>query len=168
MATKAKKPVPVELDYTYSELVTAFLTLRAYEVMDLPVRTSLKVRRIHRDLEPEIKIRDEEQTKIFEDGKAEKDGDSWKTDENGDAVWSTKAAKTKGEKALGDLGEETCTVRILQLRLRDLEGPGLLIKPGLILALEDCQLLVDDEYEKEKAAAQKKKKARARASVDDE
>lgn len=133
----------VETEMTYRELVNAFLTLRPLVSERLPVKTALKVRRIHRDLEPEIRLRDETHQKILTDNGAEKEGDGWKIDEDGNAVFATKKGKAAAEKQLAELGDTTVTIKIVPLTFDEMEANGLAIQPALLLALEDTHLLVD-------------------------
>ena len=140
-----KKLAEEEFEYTYQDLVTAFLVLRVFEDERLPIKAALRVRRIHRALKTEVLIFEELRDKIFSDNGAEKAEDGWSLDDEGEVIFATKKGKTRGEKDIEELKRQETKVKFVPLEESDIElARGLDVSSNILIALEDAQILKAD------------------------
>ena len=140
-----KKPEEKEFEYTYQDLVTAFLVLRVFEDERLPIKAALRVRRIHRALKAEVLIFEELRDKIFSDNGAEKAEDGWSLDDEGEVIFATKKGKTRGEKDIEELKRQETKVKFVPLEESDIElARGLDVSSNILIALEDSRILKAD------------------------
>ncbi|MEE8115410.1 MAG: hypothetical protein V3T23_13785 [Nitrososphaerales archaeon] len=134
----------IEVEFTYEELVKAFILLRPLGESKLPVVAAIKVRDIHYALKPKITARTEVQDGILTEHGALKDNTGWKI-KDGDIQFKTKAGETKALRELKKLTESKVKIKMIPLRRKDLIGAkNLYIEPSLLISLEDSKLLVLD------------------------
>lgn len=130
---KTEKAETVEIELTTMQAFGCYVALRPFSDQSLPVRTALKVRRIHRDLFPHAKDRQEVEQKIMEDF-------GGKEDSPGVIVWDN----PDGEEKLKELNEETVKIDVAPLTFGELDGDGVTIMPAFLAQLEDCGLLIEE------------------------
>lgn len=130
---KTEKAKTVEIELTTGQAFGCFMALRPFSDQSLPVRAALKVRRMHRDLQPHAQERQELEQKLLEDfgGTANDDG-------------SVEWEKEEGAAEFATLCGETVTVEIAPLTFDELDGDGITVMPAALMQLEDCGLLIED------------------------
>jgi hypothetical protein len=131
--------------FTYREVSQAWLLLRIFSEERLPIKASLKVRRINQSLKPEVVNREEEQVKIIKFGGAKTQPDGkWIMDEDDEnqIKYKNKTVAIEVQKSLNELDKQECEVTFAPLLEVDLEkATGLNITPSLLIALEESKLL---------------------------
>lgn len=125
------KAETVELELTTGEAYGAWAALRPLSMESLSVKAALKVRRIHRDLFPFAKDREEVEQQILKDY-------GGKVDEVGRVTgWDN----PKGAEEMKALNKETVTINVVPLTFDELDGDGVKIQPAALMQLEDAGIL---------------------------